>query len=276
MVSHRSHLPDEQLGLAPSPCSVLPTMFDLPSEDPKEPGLPDEFHDLQPQLLSRTLRLTNYGSDRCFTGSDMNLYYDLNHPRWHKRPDWFLVVDVPRLYQGQELRNSFVVWDERKAPSIVIELLSPGREAEDLGIYVDEQIAGGLSEDLPAYTIEDDESGILPPSKWDVYEQVLQVPYYFVFSRYSNRLRFFQNLAGQYQEQALDPANPRAWLSDLEIGLGVWEGEFEGITRLWLRWFDAEGKWLPTDTEQERQRADTAEHQVQVLTRRLRELGIEP
>jgi hypothetical protein len=30
---------------------VLPTMYDLPSEDPEEPGLPDEFHDLQPQLL---------------------------------------------------------------------------------------------------------------------------------------------------------------------------------------------------------------------------------
>jgi len=25
-----------------------PTMYDLPSEDPQEPGLPDEFHSLQP------------------------------------------------------------------------------------------------------------------------------------------------------------------------------------------------------------------------------------
>jgi hypothetical protein len=29
-----------------------PTMYDLPSEFPEEPGLPDVFHDLQPQLLS--------------------------------------------------------------------------------------------------------------------------------------------------------------------------------------------------------------------------------
>lgn len=29
-----------------SPKEVLPTMYDLPSEDPEEPGLPDEFHDL--------------------------------------------------------------------------------------------------------------------------------------------------------------------------------------------------------------------------------------
>lgn len=41
-----------------SPRETSPTMYDLPSEDPEETGLPDEFHDLQPQLLSATLRLT--------------------------------------------------------------------------------------------------------------------------------------------------------------------------------------------------------------------------
>jgi hypothetical protein len=44
-----SRSPQESLSAA-----GLPTMYDLPSEDPEEPGLPDEFHDLQPQLLSRT------------------------------------------------------------------------------------------------------------------------------------------------------------------------------------------------------------------------------
>jgi len=50
-------------------------MYDLPSEDPEEPGLPDEFHDLQPQLLSRTLSLKGYSRENCFTASDLNLYY---------------------------------------------------------------------------------------------------------------------------------------------------------------------------------------------------------
>ena len=58
-----------------SPKDILPTMYDLPSEDPEEPGLPDEFHDLQPQLLSRTLSLTGYSRENCFTASDLNLYY---------------------------------------------------------------------------------------------------------------------------------------------------------------------------------------------------------
>ena len=82
-----------------SPKDILPTMYDLPSEDPEEPGLPDEFHDLQPQLLSRTLSLSGYSRENCFTASDLNLYYNVRHPLWHKRPDWFLVVDVPRLYE---------------------------------------------------------------------------------------------------------------------------------------------------------------------------------
>jgi len=255
--------------------SVL-TMHDLPSEDPKEPGLPDEFHDLQPQLLSRTLQLNHYARDRWFTGSDLNLYYDAQHPRWHKRPDWFLVVDVPRLYQERELRNSFVVWDEQKAPTVIVELLSPGREAEDLGSHLDEQIEAALSEPLLPYTLESDESGVSPPSKWDVYEQILQVPYYLVFSRYSNRLRFFQFDDGQYREQVLEPDNPRAWLANLEIGIGIWQGEFEGITRAWLRWFDREGNWILTDTERERQRAEIAEAKANALMQRLKELGLEP
>lgn len=71
---------------------TLPTMYDLPSEDPEEPGLPDEFHDLQPQLLSRTFRPPGYASQQIFTASDLNLYYDLQNTGWYKRPDWFAVV----------------------------------------------------------------------------------------------------------------------------------------------------------------------------------------
>ncbi len=132
-----------------SPRETLPTMYDLPSEDPEqthslrqqscdkenvfESGLPDEFHDLQPQLLSATLRLGDYARDQIFTGTDLNLYYDVRQPQWYKRPDWFLVVGVPRLYDGTDLRSSYVIWQEGVDPFVVVELLSPGTEKEDLG-----------------------------------------------------------------------------------------------------------------------------------------------
>ncbi len=28
-------------------------------------------------------------ADEIFVGNDLNLYYDVRHPNWHKRPDWF-------------------------------------------------------------------------------------------------------------------------------------------------------------------------------------------
>ena len=45
------------------PRHQLPTMYDLPSEFPEESGLPDVFHDLQPELLSATLRLQDYAAN---------------------------------------------------------------------------------------------------------------------------------------------------------------------------------------------------------------------
>src|SRR5215470_4726836 len=116
-----------------SPRETLPTMYDLPSEDPKEPGLPDEFHYYQHQLLRDTFVPSQYAPDRVFVGTDINLYYDLRHPRWHKRPDWFAVLGISRFYDERDLRMSYVIWQEQVAPYLVVELLSPGTEPEDLG-----------------------------------------------------------------------------------------------------------------------------------------------
>jgi Uma2 family endonuclease len=258
----------EQTDPPRSPRETLPTMYDLPSEDPEEPGLPDEFHDLQPQLLSRTLHLTSYSRDNLFTASDLNLYYDVNHPLWHKRPDWFLVVDVPRLYDGKDLRRSYVIWQEGRYPYVVIEFLSPGTEAEDLGRFYSETV-----------NVADPDSSVVaphhssapeqqserqkPPGKLEVYERYLRVPHYVVYSRYTQQLRHFKLEGGQYQEQSLQAEAPLIWLNELEIGLGVWQGMFENVPSSWLRWCDRNGTWLTTDTEQAEQQAKQAEQQAE-------------
>jgi len=243
-----------------SPRDILPTMYDLPSEDPEEPGLPDEFHDLQPQLLSRTLSLSGYSRENCFTASDLNLYYTVRHPLWHKRPDWFLVVDVPRLYEQRDLRRSYVLWQEGNPPTVVVEFLSPGTEAEDLGRFYDETAEGSEGEPTRAASSTalngDNDAKAKPPGKFEVYETRLRVPHYFVYSRFTQRLRYFKLEGGQYQEQPLNPKTPLAWLPDLEIGLGIWQGEFEGVTAAWLRWCDQDGNWLLTDTEQAQQQLE--------------------
>ncbi|MBD2772863.1 Uma2 family endonuclease [Iningainema tapete] len=263
------------------PAQILPTMYDLPSEYPEEPGLPDEFHDLQPLLLSLTLRLFNYNRDQFFTGTDLNLYYDVAHTLWHKRPDWFLAVGVPRLYPGGDLRRSYVTWIEGKNPFVVVELLSPGTQKEDLGPYAEEE-AEAVESSPPSKSAESPSpeenhthlTKSTPPTKWEVYEQVLRVPYYIVFSRYTNRVRFFQLEGAHYNEVALDRENPRIWIPELEIGLGLWFGELFGITRLWLRWYDSQGIWIPTDAEEQREEKELAQNQLLQIVRNLLSSGM--
>jgi Uma2 family endonuclease len=261
-----------------APNQSLPTMYDLPSEDPEEPGLPDEFHSFQPQLLRETCRSVHYPADQMFMGTDLNLYYDARHPQWHKRPDWFLVLGVEPANQQADLRWSYVIWQEGVAPFLVVELLSPGTEAEDLG-----QTLREVNQ---------------PPTKWQVYEQILRVPYYALFDRYENQFRVFELVGTRYRE--LELTEQQLWLEELQLGLGVWHGTYQGAEGLWLRWWSSPGDWVSTaaeqaeqerqrvtqaeaSAEQERQRATQAEalaeqerQRAQRLAAQLRELGIEP
>jgi len=237
-----------------SPKEYLPTMYDLPSEDPEEPGLPDEYHLLQPQLLGYTFRPANYPEDEIFVASDLNLYYNVRHPLWYKRPDWFAVVGVPRLYEQRELRLSYVVWQEGVNPFVVVELLSPGTEKEDLG-----QTLREVNQ---------------PPTKWEVYERTLRVPFYIVFDRYTDQLRVFQLVGISYSE--LELSEPRVWMNDIQLGLGLWQGVYQGIDRIWLRWYDADGNWVLTPEERERQGVERERRRVERLVEQLRSLGVEP
>ncbi|MDK2463025.1 Uma2 family endonuclease, partial [Aphanizomenon sp. PH219] len=170
------------------PHQTLPTMYDLPSEDPEEPGLPDEFHLLQPELLRSTFRPPSYAENNVFTGSDLNLYYDSKHTQWYKRPDWFAVLGVSRFYEQTELRLSYVTWYEGTYPFVVVELISPGTENEDLGRNLREVNQ--------------------PPNKWTVYEQILRIPYYFVYN-HTDEIHCYGLVMNRYQPLSIN-------------GLGVW------------------------------------------------------
>lgn len=224
--------PQKQTDPPLPPWETLPTMYDLPYEKgPEEPGLPDEFHDIQPQLLSETFLPPDEPSDRIFTASDMNLYYDVHNQLWYKRPDWFAAVGVSRLSREGDMRLSYVMWQELVSPFVVVELISPGTEKEDLGTTKTRSQNGKER----------------PPRKWDVYESILRVPYYVVFDRYANTLRIFQNVGKHYEP--VDLSENKFWIPDLRLGICLWEGEYQGVDRLWLRWFDASGKIVETEAE---------------------------
>ena len=82
-------------------------------------------------------------------------------------PDWFLALDVPRLYDGHDFRRSYVVWQEGQAPTIVVEFLSPRTEREDLGRFYNDsdQIPDNSG---PEPLLENDSNR--PPNKVTVYE----------------------------------------------------------------------------------------------------------
>ncbi|MEM8505490.1 MAG: Uma2 family endonuclease [Cyanobacteria bacterium P01_D01_bin.1] len=204
----------------------LPTMYDLPSEDPEEPGLPDEFHDYQPALLSETFKLSNYTSEDIFSAADLNLYYDSDH-NWYKRPDWFGVIGQPEGCDSDVLRLSYVVWQEALIPFVVVELISPGTENEDFGRTEDKQGR--------------------PPTKWTVYERILQIPYYVIYNRYDNSLKAFRLERGRYQPITIG-ADRTIWFPEISAGIGTWQGKYKRFTREWLRWYD-EGGWIPTEKE---------------------------
>ncbi|MFZ4727652.1 MAG: Uma2 family endonuclease [Pseudanabaena sp.] len=225
-----------------SPLETMPTMYDLPSELIGESGLPDEFHCIQADLLTETCKPVGYLSEEILLASDLNLYYDPRHTQWYKRPDWYMVLGVPRANQLEELRLSYLIWQEGVTPFLIVELLSPGTEDEDLG-----QRLRDVNQ---------------PPTKWEVYERILRVPYYVVYDRYENNLRAFK-ISGMCYEPIAITEN-RFWLKEIGLGLGLWQGRYQGTAGLWLRWYDQFG-WLPTSAE----RADR-------LAAYLRSQGIDP
>jgi Uma2 family endonuclease len=246
LLLERSYVPKTKSWLLPKE-NFLPTMYDLPSEEPEDSGLPDDFHYHQPQLLRETFCPPNSSPEQIYVASDLNLYYDVEHHDWYKRPDWFAVLGVPPLYGAErELRYSYVIWQEKVSPFIVIELLSEGTEKEDLGQTSRKSVKK-------------------PPTKWEVYEQQLQIPYYVVFSRNPDKFQAFQLINGRYHELTLDKG--RFWLPQIQLGLGLWQGNYNGAERQWLRWYDAKNRWISTPLEHlseesqarlaEKQRADS-------------------
>ncbi|MCW6035514.1 Uma2 family endonuclease [Spirulina subsalsa FACHB-351] len=246
-------------------------MYDLPSEEVGEPGLPDQFHPLQAELLRLTFRPGNYDPEQVFSAMDLNVYYDENQTRRYKRPDWFGVAGIPRLYENRELRLSYVVWQEGVSPSVVVELLSPSTQAQDLG------------------QVEDEPDGT--PTKWAVYEQILRIPYYVVYDRTLEHFRAFHLESSGYVE--VEVIDDRLWLEELQLGLGLWQGSYENVNRLWLRFYEGSGDWIPTPAEraererqareaaeqreeQERQAREAAEQRAERFRRLLLENGINP
>ncbi|MBW4559386.1 MAG: Uma2 family endonuclease [Trichormus sp. ATA11-4-KO1] len=241
--------------LAAPDIQLPPTQAELPYD-----GIPMESarHQAQMNLLIDALMPWLAEREDGFVGGNMFVYYSLAQLRNQdlKGPDFFVVLGVPK---GE--RRSWVVWEEGKAPDVVIELLSDSTASADKN------------------------------EKKLIYQNQMRVPEYFWYDPFNP-----DDLAGfSIQERVYQPIAPNAQnqlvSQSLGLGLQLWQGNYQGINATWLRWADLTGKLLPVTegstyqeqqrveqerqrAEQERQRADRAEFQLHQTARNLLYAGM--
>ncbi|MEA5599529.1 Uma2 family endonuclease [Nostoc sp. UHCC 0252] len=232
--------------LAAPDIQLPPTQAELPYDD----GIPMESarHKAQMDLLIDALIPWLSEREDGFIGGNMFVYYSLAQVRNKdfKGPDFFAVLGVPK---GE--RRSWVVWEEGKAPDIVIELLSDSTAQADKNF------------------------------KKLIYQNQMRVPEYFWYDPFNpDDLAGFSNDKGVYQPIAANAQNQLVSQS-LGLALQLWQGNYKGIDATWLRWGTLLGELLPTPeekerqrAEQERQRADKAESQLLQTARNLLESGM--
>lgn len=206
------------------------TEDDLPSED----GMPMETarHRLQMNLLIEPLELAWKERQDFYVGGNMFVYFSPKQEFTYdfRGPDVFVVLDVPKRD-----RKSWVVWQEGKAPDVVIELLSDATLKADKG------------------------------TKKLVYQNRLRVPEYFWYDPFSNNFAGFELYRGRYRRMRPDK-HGRLISQQLNLALVRWQGTYLNVEATWLRWATLAGVVLPTAEEQ----AETANRRVVELEAEIR------
>jgi len=225
----------------PAVLQRLPTQDELPCDD----GVPMESgrHRLQMELLVNSLDLWLEQQGDGYVSGNMFVYFSdkqvLNQD--FRGPDVFVVRGVSRVE-----RKSWVVWEEGKNPDIVIELLSESTAAVDKG------------------------------EKKTIYQNKLQVEEYYWFDPFNSEDFVGWRLEqGVYQKKALDAKN-RLISQQLGLALVRWEGVFNHVKAVWLRWATLDDELLPTPQEYERREKEQAQQRAERLAAKLRALGINP
>ncbi|MBP0016247.1 MAG: Uma2 family endonuclease [Cyanobacteria bacterium SBLK] len=226
---------------------ALPDHTQLPCEN----GIPVKNFQEHPQSILITTSIRPildriHPNGQYDIGQDSGIYWRVTNPPLNgaEAPDWFYVPNIPPTLDGQK-RRSYVLWQERVPPAIVLEFVSGnGDEERD----------------------RSPETG-----KFWIYENRIQAEYYAIYEVRQARVEVYRLVQGRYQ---LVPPNSRGHfpIDSLGVELGIWQGNYQNAELPWLRWWDSEGNLLLAAEE----RADLAEGELQQLRDRLRAAGIDP
>ena len=195
----------------------LPTMEELPYKDGKP--VDSEIQVLIAHLLKSVLANIWRKRDDWFFGIDMGWYYSPDEKAI--APDGFLSVGVERI-KGRNLRLSYVTWEENGViPSLVIEVVSktPGGEYKE------------------------------KKKKYAQYGVLYYIIYAPLRVRKQKLTLYRLNRERKYEWQEDNPL----WMPEIGLGIGTGVGNFQGITREWLYWYDKQGKRYPTPEESQQQ-----------------------
>jgi len=261
-------MPKTAVPSAPEPTQVAPPddllqaerellhkyqLHELPEED--EVPLESYYHRLQINLLHElTYQLFKNRTD-FYCGGNMFLYYDLQQAEGviqsvqgerssapYKGPDFFVVLGG---VDGTKDRKRWVVWHEGgRYPDVIIEITSPSTKSKDT------------------------EDNLL------LYSKVFRTREYYWYDEEAGELAGYR-LEGDEYVPIVPSARGWLWSEVLGVWLGVSDAPFLGWRYRWLRYYDAEGRLVPTEAEQERQRAEQERLLREQAERRLAELEAE-
>lgn len=202
-------------------------------------GVPLEshWHVLQIALLIELVSYWFRDRDDYYAGGNMFIYFSEEQARNrdYRGPDFFYVDGVNRL----PMRPFWAVWQEGgRYPDVIIELLSPTTAEEDR------------------------------TTKRTLYERTFRTAEYVCYDPQTEQIEGWR-LGSRRRYRTITP-NERGWIEVEELGLwlGTWQGTYQGYEAVWLRFYDAEGRLVPTQAEV----AAAAEAEVARLRERLAEL----
>ncbi|MFZ0549020.1 MAG: Uma2 family endonuclease [Candidatus Promineifilaceae bacterium] len=224
------------------PVVEFPDVSNLSTED----GVPFEspWHRDEINLLIVSL-ISAWGErDDYFVGGNMFIYFSKEQAlnRDYRGPDFFVVKNV----DGKVARGSWIVWEEGgRYPNVIVELLSPSTAELDKTV------------------------------KKSLYEQTFRTPEYYGYDPLTKELFGWRLADGEYIDLEKDEAG-RLWSKELQVWLGLWEGTYLNRDATWVRFFDEDGRVVPTqveaalqEVEVERGRAEQAEAEVARLREEL-------
>lgn len=169
--------------------------------------------------------------------ANVALYYGLKQPPLVPDVLLSLEVSVPEDW-SQKQNRSYFVWQFGKPPEVAIEIVS-NKVGNELGTKLRDYAHAGVA----YYAVFDP-------------LQVLGEPVLRVHELHGTRYTLLDDY----------------WMDQIELGLSLWEGTFEGKHYTWLRWCDRNGNLLLTGDEQVEQERQRAERLAELLRAR----GIDP